>query len=99
MKACNIFKKKDIKRTSEASALVQGPQVGKMVQISMIGFKTSFVSNERAACVNVVLHCFHLCHAVFVHLCAIKGFVDSCSVRTVGCSCLVMVTFDSTGRP
>lgn len=31
-----------------------------MVQISMIRFKTRSVSNERAACVNVVLHGFNL---------------------------------------
>lgn len=48
-----------------------------MVQISLIRFKTSCVSHERAACVNVVLRCFHSCHVVFVHLCAIKGPVDT----------------------
>lgn len=57
--------------------LIQGPQVGKMVQISLIGLEISSVSNERDACVNVVLHCFHLGHVVFVHLCAIKGLVDA----------------------
>lgn len=57
--------------------LIQGPQVGKMVLISMIGLEISSVSNERAACLNAVLHCCNLCHVVFVHLCTIKGFVDA----------------------
>lgn len=53
-----------------------------MVQISMIGLKKiSSVSQEEAACVNVVLHCFHLCHVMFVHLCAIKDFADAARDR------------------
>lgn len=47
------------------------------MQISVIGVKTSRVSHERAACANVVSRCFHSFPVVFVHLCVIKGSVDT----------------------
>lgn len=88
-----MYVKRKLNRRSEASVLA--PRLGKKEQISMIGFKTSSVSNERAACVNVAFHSFHLRRVVFVHLCAIKGFA---ATRSGGPAAPVWLRFPLT-RP